>query len=101
MKYNSIEMRRHHQCQPNDIRWTVVFDNTDVHNRISSKKYIPNSGLGFFYYPRKWCVEKAFDMLKQSMIERREAEIKFWQREIEELKRVELPEWCIESDKKK
>ena len=47
-------------------------------------------GLGCFHYPRKIGKEKAFEMLKNSMIELRENEIKQIQSQIESLKNLKV-----------
>ena len=88
MKYNRIEIRR--LQLPGGF--AVSFDDTDTEDRISQEEYNPNA-LGFFYYPKEWRVQKAFDILKLDMIKRREREIAALQEEIDAIEELALPEW--------
>ncbi len=92
MKYSLIEIR---PTITEESRWRVGFDDTDPYDRVSCKKYIPNAGLGFFYFPRKWKTEKAFEILKEEMIKVRQKEIEYIQRDIDDIKNIQLPEWAI------
>jgi hypothetical protein len=90
MKYNLIEIR------PNRLddkeKWMVRYDPTDKHDRKSCKTYEP-TGLGFFYYPRKWGPQKAFDILKKDMIDRRAREIQMLKEDVDYIEKMELPDW--------
>ena len=72
--------------------WDVKFDNTDKEDRMSCKEYM-SQPLGFFYYPRKWGVEKRFQVLKDDMIRRRQKEVDHLLRDIESIKNTKLPDW--------
>ena len=88
MKYNLIEIRPNRF--DNKEKWTVRYDPTDQHDREPCKSYEP-AGLGFFYYPRKWGPQKAFDILKKDMIDRRAREIEMLQEDINYIEKMELP----------
>jgi hypothetical protein len=90
MKYNLIEIRPNRLND--DEPWIVKYDDTDTHDRESSRSYEP-CGLGFFYYPRKWGPQKAFDILKKDMIDRRKKEIEILQKDISSIEKIELPDW--------
>ncbi len=90
MKYSLIEIRPNPRfCEE---PWSVRFDNTDKLDRESCKAYTPNH-LGFFYFPRKWEAQKAFDILKDSMVLRRQEEIERLQNDIKSIQALKLPEW--------
>lgn len=97
MKYNLIEIKPTPLFCKN--RFDVKFDNTDSVDRVGCKKYTPNR-LGFFHYPRKWDVDKAFTLLKQHLIDDVDAEIERLNDYRNELLKVSLPERVTESDKK-
>jgi len=91
MKYSLIEILPNPKfCEE---PWSVKFDDTDPHDREPCKQYSPH-GLGFFYFPRKWGSQKGFDVLKADMIERRQKEIKAIQKDINQIKKLELPDWA-------
>lgn len=91
MKYSLIEIRPNTKfCEE---PWRVNFDDTDAHDREPCKKYEPHV-LGFFYFPRKWGAQKGFDILKAYMIERRQKEIDAIQKDLEQIKKLELPDWA-------
>ena len=69
MYYDTIEIR----FNPLKRKWQV--SHSQLHgDRQPCKKYLP-SNAGFFHYPRKWPVRKAFDILKDHMIKQHEKEI--------------------------
>ena len=90
MKYNLIEIRPNSYWEQE--RWSVSFDNSDELDREADKKYQPHS-LGFFYYPKKWKPEKAFQILKDDMIKTRQNEINRLQLDMEAIKNLKLPDW--------
>lgn len=89
MKYSTVEI------VPDAFNsgWRVKYDDTDHHDRESRKEYLPNAGLGFFHYPRKWGVEKGFLILKNEMIRVRQEKINSIMQDIEEIKNLQLPDW--------
>jgi len=50
------------------------------------------SAYGFYHYPREWGIEKGFQTLKNTMIERHEKEIEQLTSSLNALRLVELPE---------
>jgi hypothetical protein len=91
MKYSLVEIRPNPKfCEE---PWRVEFSSVDPYDRESKKEYTPN-GLGFFHFPRKWGAQKGFDVLKTDMIERRKAHIAAIQKDIDEIEKLELPDWA-------
>lgn len=89
MKYSTISFER--TINPKSP-WRVAHT-TDNFDRVPCKVYKPDGALGFFHYPKKWPIEKAFNMLKDAMIERRQQEIKSWEREINRIQQVKLEDF--------
>lgn len=97
MKYNLIEIKQTPKFCSN--RFDVKFDNSDLVDRKSCSNYIPH-GLGFFHYPRRWEVSKAFNLLKDRMLNDVNNEISKLGEYKKDLEQVCIPEWVLESDKK-
>ena len=91
MKYATLELTPAWRFDKKR-KWILKHSTSDI-DRLPCKKYLPEPGLGFFYYPQKWPIEKAFKILKESMIKRRQEEIEMWKREIEILEKVELSDY--------
>jgi hypothetical protein len=92
MKYSLIEIKVNSKFQTD--RFQVCYDEGDGADRVSKKTYQPSS-LGFFYYPKKWKPEKAFNLLKGNMINDRMEMIDSLKKDIEELEKLRLPDWVI------
>ena len=70
------------------MEWIVQNWTEEIH-RVSPEPVI-NSGLGFMHYPPTINDQKAFQMLKDSMIERHERELKKIQDSLDKLKQLKL-----------
>ena len=95
MKYSLIEIRPTPKYSKERRR--LNFDDTDPHDREARKTHVPNS-LGFLYFPRNWGVEKGFSTLKEDMIDRRKKQIQELEKDIADIKQLELPEWCLKGN---
>lgn len=91
MKYSLLDISLNPRfC---DKLWSVKFDDSDNYDRKAepSGRYLPNGSIGFFYYPRKWEIDKAFAILKAAMIKERKATIAHLQKNLDALEKLELP----------
>lgn len=82
MKYDLIEIK------PNSGEWNVSWA-FDDRNRIPSQS-TPHS-LGFFYFPRRMGINKAFFILKNHLIKKHTEEIKRLQKSLSKLKKLKAP----------
>ncbi len=84
MYYDSVQIRIN-----TDGSWRVYHFQLDG-DREPSKEYTPQN-MGFFHYPRKWGIEKAFKLLKEHMIKCRQEEIDHLTKSINNLSSLSLP----------
>jgi hypothetical protein len=73
---------------PNRGEWVVKIQERDGDRKASTT--FPDAKLGFMYYPRRMKEQKAFQMLKDSMIEIHEKELKRVQESLDKLKQLTL-----------
>lgn len=85
MKYNTVHIQRDHSGE-----WTVSVTSDDK-ERVETET-VPIPGLGFFHFPEGMSVEKAFEHLKNVMIEGQADYIERLQNDLKILRTLELPE---------
>jgi hypothetical protein len=78
MKYDTVEIR---PIKMSD-KWDVVFTTSNV-DRVTGKGHL--SAMGFFHYPRRIGKKKAFEKLKQHMIDNHKKEIELLTKSLNEL----------------
>lgn len=82
MYFNTIEIRR------SNLRKEWYYSGCELPYDRKNEQSKPDGILGFWHYPRKLGEAKAFEKLKQSMIESRLQIIKSLETEIEELNKL-------------
>ena len=83
MLYDTIEIKRTLSGE-----WEVLHQELP-YERKKGKQQL-NGALGFFHYPREWGKEKAFEVLRDRMIEERLKAIEELQRQIDKLRALAL-----------
>ncbi len=91
MKFDTLTIDKQWRGEPQRI---VKYERSDL-DRVAGDN---GPQYGFYHFPRKKGVKKAFQELKEKMIEDQEKIIKNALKIIDELKAVDLPAWIIENE---